>query len=393
MNDIDYLFFELIRVAIGTQDSLSRVPSVEEWRSLYEMAKKQSLVGVCFAGVQRMCDTENDYYAGLTEMQYLTWMGMATRIKLRNEKVNKHCKELLNRLETDGFDSLILKGQGVASLYKVSGKDLEVRDLSNLRQSGDIDIWAMPKEAFSDGRMVMDATVRRKRVSDYCCKIDAHYDVNKEGFLHTVLNVFDDVDVEWHFTPSSLSNPLTNSRLQKWFERQWGLHFGRLELRGERLEVRDERDEINAPSVEFNLVFLLLHIYRHYLYEGIGMRQLMDYYFVLRSHYDGRNTNDDLLPLIKRLKIEKFAGAVMYVMREVFGMDEVYMICPIDKKRGKRMLEVIMEGGNFGHGTEKYKVTGWDKPWNRLSRYVRRNWYMLWDYPNEIVWNVLMKFR
>ena len=414
MNDIDYLFFELIRVAIGTQDSLSRVPSVEEWRSLYEMAKKQSLVGVCFAGVQRMCDTENDYYAGLTEMQYLTWMGMATIIKLRNEKVNKHCVELLNRLETDGFDSLILKGQSVASLYKVSGKDLEVRDLSNLRQSGDIDIWAMPKDTISDGRMVMDATDRRKRVSDYCRKINAHYDVNKEGFLHTVLNVFDDVDVEWHFTPSSLSNPLTNSRLQKWFESEWGLHFGRLEIRdeslevrgerlelregslevrGERLEVRDERAAIKTPSVEFNLVFLLLHIYRHYLYEGIGMRQLMDYYFVLRCYHEVRKAQDDLLGIIKRLKIEKFAGAVMYVMREVFGMDDVYMICPIDKKRGKRMLEVIMEGGNFGHGTEKYKVTGWDKPWNRLSRYVRRNWYMLWDYPNEIVWNVLMKFR
>ena len=57
--------------------------------------------------------------------------------------------------------------------------------------------------------------------------------------------------------------------------------------------------------------------------------------------------------------MEKFAGAVMYVMSEVFGMEEKYMICPMDGKRGRRLLEVIMEGGNFGHATEKYKITGW----------------------------------
>ena len=46
---MDSLFFELIRVAIGTQDRLSRTPSSQEWKVLYDMAKKQSLVGICFA--------------------------------------------------------------------------------------------------------------------------------------------------------------------------------------------------------------------------------------------------------------------------------------------------------------------------------------------------------
>lgn len=57
---IEKLFFELIRVEIGTQDSLSHILTGKEWQILYDIAKKQSLVGICFAGVQRLVDSEKD---------------------------------------------------------------------------------------------------------------------------------------------------------------------------------------------------------------------------------------------------------------------------------------------------------------------------------------------
>lgn len=59
-----------------------------------------------------------------------------------------------------------------------------------------------------------------------------------------------------------------------------------------------------------------------------------------------------------------------------------------DECRGRRLLAVIMEGGNFGHETKKYKVTGWDKPWSRIGRFIRRNWYMMRDYPDEVLRNL-----
>lgn len=61
---IEKLFFELIRVAIGTQDSLSHILTGKEWQIMYDIAKKQSLVGICFAGVQRLVDSEKDDYSG-----------------------------------------------------------------------------------------------------------------------------------------------------------------------------------------------------------------------------------------------------------------------------------------------------------------------------------------
>lgn len=132
---IEQLFFELIQVAIGTRTCLSHTPSADEWGELYAMAKKQSLVGVCFAGVQKLQAQRQEP----PEMLYLTWMGMAAKIQQRNEVVNRQCVELQAKLSADGIRSCILKGQAIASLYTSTGS-AQVGDLALLRQSGDIDV-------------------------------------------------------------------------------------------------------------------------------------------------------------------------------------------------------------------------------------------------------------
>ena len=128
MNNINNLFFELIQVAIGTRNCLSHTPIhstssgqvLDEWGELYAMAKKQSLVGVCFAAVQKLCNSETSDYCGMNEMLYLTWMGMAAKIQQRNEVVNQQCEEVQKMLAEKGFRSCIFKGQAVASLYHSS---------------------------------------------------------------------------------------------------------------------------------------------------------------------------------------------------------------------------------------------------------------------------------
>ena len=113
----EQLFFELIQVAIGTRICLSHTPSVDEWGELYAMAKKQSLVGVCFAGVRRLGANADDGFSaiGMPEMLYLTWMGMAAKIQQKNEIVNKQCVEVQQMIEKEGFRTFIMKGQGNAA--------------------------------------------------------------------------------------------------------------------------------------------------------------------------------------------------------------------------------------------------------------------------------------
>lgn len=142
---LNNLFFELIRVAIGTQDKLTRAPSAKEWKALYDIAKKQSLVGICFAAVQRLGSSVKPLEQrsiepfehlqicwNMPEMLYLTWMGLTAKIQQRNEVMNGYTNQALSYFREKGFPCLILKGQGIAKLYG---------ELAGLRQSGDVDVW------------------------------------------------------------------------------------------------------------------------------------------------------------------------------------------------------------------------------------------------------------
>ena len=161
MININKLFFELIQVAIGTRICLSHTPSADEWGELYAMAKKQSLVGVCFAGVQKLQTQRQEP----PEMLYLTWMGMAAKIQQRNEVVNRQCAELQAKLSADGFKSCILKGQGVALMYP--------EHIKGLRQSGDIDVWMS-----CDGNL----KERRAKIIEYVRKREP----DAKAFIHHV---------------------------------------------------------------------------------------------------------------------------------------------------------------------------------------------------------------
>lgn len=358
---IDQQFFELLRVAIGTQKKLSRPPSSEEWKLIFEMAKKQSLVGVCFAGVQKLA--EDDRPQG---MLYLTWMGLAAKIQQRNEVMNQRCVELQEMLDTDGFSSVILKGQGVAALYKLHNDDnlsnhSNTSNLSQLRQSGDIDVWMRPKESGN-----MSHTERAIKVIRY---LTSKAECGHTTYHNTSWNVMEGTEVEAHYTPSWMYSPAKNRRLQKWFE-----SVAESEMKGE------------FSSVEFDKVYVLQHIFRHLFGEGIGLRQVVDYYFVLRTSYD----NDNLISIIESLGLLKFAGALMYILESHLGLDEKYLLCPADPEEGAFLLSEIMQAGNFGHYDE------------RISReqrglfggfwlHVKRNMHFLKHYPSEVLWCPIWK--
>lgn len=353
---IEQLFFELIRVVLGAHVCLSHSPTAEEWKMLYDIAKKQSLVGVCFAGVQQLQLQRQEP----TEMLYLTWMGMAAKIQQRNEVVNAQCVELQKLLSAEGLSSCILKGQGIAQLYNES--------LRGLRQSGDIDVWI-------EGGV--EATVKLAE------SLGQKADVTEQ---HVHLDIFDTsegpataTEVEAHFTPSMLRNPFANARLQNWFKKMAPLQFANRNENG-----------LCVPTTEFNLVYLLIHIFRHLFAEGVGMRQVMDYYFVLQEgdsiETDCKECKERAFQTIQQLGLANFAGALMYVMCEMFGLQHERMLCEPNERHGQFLLREIMIAGNMGHQDERLKEVQKGTRWQRFCMVTKHNMRLVSYYPAETLW-------
>ena len=338
------LFVEFIQVALGHRETLSKSPSEQEWHTIYGMCQQQSVVGLGFSALDRLSQLGQKPPLSIL----YDWIGIGELVKKQNLDVYKNVALICELLSHDGYDTCILKGQGNALMYPNPYS----------RTSGDIDIWVKPRGYGSSRRPDV------KKVIEYVKGINPK---GKVCYHHIDYGLFNGVEVEIHFRPSFMFNPIHNQRLQKWFI----AHSE--ELFRHEVELPDGVGKVAIPTPEFNIVFQLSHIYNHVLHEGIGLRQFVDYYYVLKKFRDeslefrDSAKSIELEETLKYLGLWKFAGAVMYVMREVFALEEQYMIALVDEKRGKTLLNEILKGGNFG----KYDEAN-IKADNRIKKNVQR---------------------
>lgn len=369
MNDIT-AFFAFLKYCLGYNGNISRVVDSMDWQELYSFASKQALLGLCFDGIERLGkeNPEELRQNPIGRELLMTWMGKAQQIRRQNRKVNAVASKLYSMLRGDGLRCCILKGQGNALMYPNPYS----------RTPGDVDVW-------------IDAS--RERIMEYTQK---KFELGDDIRLQHLETSLDGVPVELHFFPCSMNNPLYHARLQKWFKRNADLQCSHI------VGLPDGAGDIAIPTSAFNVVYQLCHLYHHFFDEGIGMRQIIDYYYVVSM----LNVNCEMLTWLpkdlKHLGLWKFAGAVMYVLHEALGLSEEKMIAPMDEKRGKLLLAEILNGGNFGkhftkygHFTQqgmakKYFLKIWRNmhfvryyPAEALSEPIFRTWHFFWRMKNK----------
>jgi len=377
MTKIYNLFFELIQVTIGRRNSLSRVPSSEEWNMLYNISVKQAVAGVCFCGLQRLPANQ---LSELPKRLMMQWLALAEGIRQRNVLMNNRCVELLRMMNNEGLRCAILKGQGVAALY--NSIDSEWPQLGLYRQSGDIDVWV-------DGGMDSVLNWCRKNYGD----VDFDY-------INAHVPVCQDVEVEVHWRVGAMTNLFRNKRLQRWLEsdKTKAMILGGKSVLKSFGTLQPSETTITVPTLEFNAFYLMLHCYHHMFESGLGLRQLMDYYFLLmarsRLNLDiNKNENRDnfqklnhsVYKLFKEFGMTRFVGAMMWIMQEVFGLERERLFCEPDEKEGRYILAEVMVGGNFGHHDERIKRVGKGK-WQSVFATLQHAMHLLKRYPSEALW-------
>ncbi len=389
------IFFDFLRFCIGSESEIPDSLNEADWKELYAIAQKQALVGILFDGIQRLPSSD----VGISRDLLLQWMAQCKMLEKANMRLNDAVIQVSEWFQKKGFRTCILKGQGNALLYP-NGLH---------RTPGDIDIWVEGGD---------------KRVISFVRSISPH---EKACYHHIEFPSYKGVEVEVHYRPSFLLCFWHNRRLQKYYERVKEEQFSH------RVKLR-EQGEVAIPTAEFNLIFQLTHIYAHLKNEGIGLRQLLDYYYVLCDFYkvyqnfskthpssltlkggstafpkplSPQGTGDVTAPPrrseplrskvggpskvspdcagwdrlsiegdnsvgsttavtssastaldvvqkeLKKLGLWKFAGAIMYIMHEVFGMPASRLIVPPNEKYGKFVLNEVLEAGNFGKHDER----------------------------------------
>ena len=366
-----------MQVAIGNRQALTSRPTDEEWELLYSECEKHALLGIAiaFCGVERLPREQFPPFDVAAE-----WVHDAQVAKERNQKVTKISEIVCRQLEKDGFWTCILKGQANLINYP--------EWLRDYRTSGDIDLWAWPLNIGGNRRGIKDVILYS---IDNANKAGIGYPAVR--YNNTELPGVWPIAVEIHHRPSFMNCWYRNRRLQKWCK-------------------DNVRDSVNVSvsgctlpiaTTSFNAVYQLSHIYCHLFDEGIGLRQILDYYFVLQTlsvplHRgmcgDVRDERFEIMHVIEHFGMKKFASAMMYVLQTVFVMPDEYLICKPNEKEGKFLLSEIMQAGNFGKYDERIKrVEGsyLKVQCNHAFEKWKHNLRLIAHYPEEVLWEPIFR--
>ena len=453
------VYFEFLQVAVGNRKSLSVSVTDADWHRLFEFCKRQALIGVGFSAVEKLHAIGVVCPAALR----MRWMALALQIEKRNALLNEQCRQLTDRYKHNGFVTCILKGQGNCLNYP--------EGLSARRMPGDIDVWATP---IKDERLRGDDFVHTENTEGHGCpqadggvaiavqtgkeveyveyhgrhavieyvkmlhRLEGNIEKPVIRYHHIEAPKMDGTEVEVHFRPCYTHSPLRNWRMQRWFEKHADVCMKNKTHMG-----------FAVPTASVNVVYQMCHLFSHYFDEGLGLRQLMDYYFALRVwHNDMMECKDlqtqgmwseglvtpvmsaqEVMAVLRSFGMGKFAGAVMWVLNEVFvGVNEnengprrtrrdtdggpqadfvgeqvlitderlmindyPWLLCEPNEREGRKLLEEIMKGGNFGQYDTRdaaLKKGGMVKHglW-KLKRVLR----LVRSYPEEALWEPVFR--
>lgn len=336
MSKAQDLFFELLSISTGACNELRCQYSDKQWCDALSIAQDQAIVGVLFSALEKLPKEQ------LPSKKYLLqWIGNTEMVEIFSFKVSEASSAVINYFREKSFPCVILKGSSVAQYYPQPYR----------RSSGDIDVWV-------DGSREQIYKLARKEDKDGIL-----YGVN---YHHVELHLLDELLVEVHIWPSYLSSPFKNKLLQFFCN----LH-------------RPSMDS-DKPSLAFDRVYILQHCYRHICGPGVGMRQIMDYFYVLKQGFT-QEEKTETVNWINKLGMGRFARGIMWVMQSCFGLEDQYLLFDPDEKEGRFIMKEVMLTGNMGHSDAR----NWGSKESAISRFffnLRRDMYLVRHYPYEVLW-------
>lgn len=358
-------FFLILQSAIGENVRLTHSLSHEEWVEMFELAKKQALLGLALEGVKKL--PKEQWPQGDI---VLKWTMATEQVKRQNLQTTNVCLRLNDLFAKEGFDTCILKGQANHVYYD---RLIDGVSLGMLRVCGDVDAWIWPKEKILHPvKSIIDYCQRRNILLSLC-------------HLHAEVKPINGVPIEIHFRPSFLNAPWRNSNFQRVFK---AAVFDNAKI--------DDVGVVKKLRVDYDLIFQMNHIYRHLLDEGVGLRQVFDFYVLLKDYNKERIVSkelmgkEEIMKIISSCGMKRFATALMYVLKDIFHVGNDELICGISEKDGLFLQDEMMMAGNFGHYDTRMNAIEVRKgklsfQLQRASRRFMRNLRFLSSYPEEVI--------
>ena len=338
-DNLRHIFFELLRMGLWGKGKLSlKGPFAEDdWAILYQCAVNHTVEGILF-----------DAFPFLTEDQLppralrMKWAVRVDQLERHNKRMNQVLADQYGFFQKNGFTPILLKGQGVAQYYP---NPLH-------RVSGDID-WYFEKKSYRKAeKLLMEKGLLARSAFGFSLDYD-----------------WCGVHIEHHDHVFDIKNPFVERYLTRLLERS---PLDSLAIHDQQIPMLDPQLQVFQVNV---------HIFKHLLGFGIGLRQICDA-AILYHAYKSQLNGQALQQMYKRTGILKWVNQLHTLLVDYIGLSEADL--PFYLPKGKTadwMMDEIWASGNFGFHDERFmngKVSfvsvrpdGFKRLWHAMRLYFK----------------------
>ena len=318
----------------------------EGWDGVFRLARQQTVTGLAFQGLQYLP-------SGLLppEPLLMRWAAAVEMIERSNRKMEQVLAGLVAMFQAEGLNPVLQKGQGVARFY----------EHPLLRECGDIDFYFNGQTARDKAlSCVQQARVRTTQMPD-----------------HSVCYQWKGVCVEHHSCLLDLSSPFLQ-RMARRMEETWG--YVRCPLSGV---------EVSVPAPFLNLLLLDLHILKHALGRGIGLRQLCDMARACHCLHDELSA-DEMKTACVRLGLGRWNPLLHAFLVDCLGLPTDSLPYPERAASASPLLDIVWRGGNFGQHLagrrERDARSTWMRKWQTCQSFLHNVGFSCRYAPKETFW-------
>lgn len=319
---------ELTRASIsGTKAELK---GETDWAELKNLLRKAKLYGVVYRTVLGLPSEQQPDEKLMTE-----WKSYTFTLGFRQLRMVNELKKVLSEAEAKGITLISFKGVSLAGLYPEP----------YMRTSSDVDLLVSKEQRSAAEQMLVEMGYeKREKLSKEHVPT---YMINRGNrYLNIELH-----DCLWEDYEGKQADILQSMHLDN----------------PETL-IRQEACGLTVTTLGHNehLTYQIFHIAKHFFFEGINLRYLVDIMLFIEAHYTELNF-EKVRKEIARLHYEKFYDAILKICHEYLGMKAIVPESNVDKAEvNEQLLEDIIELGKLDSSVKQWETI------NFLSQYFMR---------------------
>lgn len=280
------------------------------------MSQEQSVLGLVTVALEHVSDVK------LPTEVVLTFAGETLQLEQRNKSMNNFIGVIVEEMRKEDIYTLLLKGQGIAQCYE--------RPL--WRACGDVDFFLSESNY--------------QAAKSYLTSLASHVDEENAYNKHLAMTI-DSWTVELHGT---LRGGLWKRVDRVLDEIQNDIIYG-----GAVRLWKDGQTQVFLPNANEDVVFVFTHILQHFFRGGIGLRQVCDWCRLLWTYKDRINQNlleNRLNSMGLMSEWRTFSALAVSTLGMPAEAIPFYSSNPKWERKAQRVLEIILETGNFGHNRD-----------------------------------------